>query len=580
MTSEKLDNAVQLIKAGNRQAALPILKGIIQANPNDENAWLWLYACVEKVDEKKYCLQRALAINPDNQPARRALANLTDSAPRPAQPVAAEKELAPQAAPKSNPNAKRGKRPWGIVLGVGLTLLLCAVGGFYLVGTGQAAALVASLSLLPTPSLTPSLTPTSIPTETVTPSPSPTPSETATRRPSATLIPALETPTPHPTIPPFTPGNPTATPLGSEITDPNFIKGLAAYKEKHYEEVISLMSLVIEANPDLAPPYRHRGMASLYLHDCSSGLADMEKALSIDPNYASAWFGRGDAKHCLGDDAQMLQDYQKALSLDPSLTVVHHNLGVYYYNAGNYQHALDEYSLAIEIDPQRADVWSGKSEALYKLGRYDECIVSANQTIEINKQEWLAYSDRAQCELAQHKNVEALRDYKLYAANQPDDVMGQYNVGVAYGHLGDAYYGAGQYTQAIAAYKEAVSLINGDAHSYCQLSYSYFEVKQYRNALDAAKSSIAINPGCGGHKLVVVQARSAYALGDYAQALDYINLAFTKGWDVLDYYYRGIILQAAGRKAEAIQDLKTFLAGGYSGPEVADAQARLAKLAP
>lgn len=44
MASEKLNQAVQLIKSGNKIAALPILKEIVQAEPNNGNAWLWLYS--------------------------------------------------------------------------------------------------------------------------------------------------------------------------------------------------------------------------------------------------------------------------------------------------------------------------------------------------------------------------------------------------------------------------------------------------------------------------------------------------------------------------------------------------------
>ena len=76
MVSEKLNQAVQLIKSGNKIAALPILKEIVQAEPNNENAWLWLYSCVEKVEQKKYCLQQAIRINPDNQKAHEALLKL------------------------------------------------------------------------------------------------------------------------------------------------------------------------------------------------------------------------------------------------------------------------------------------------------------------------------------------------------------------------------------------------------------------------------------------------------------------------------------------------------------------------
>ncbi len=76
MTSEKLAQAVQLIKSGNKIGAIPILKEIVQADPSNENAWLWLYSCVEKSDQKIYCLKQALKINPDNQKTHDALFKL------------------------------------------------------------------------------------------------------------------------------------------------------------------------------------------------------------------------------------------------------------------------------------------------------------------------------------------------------------------------------------------------------------------------------------------------------------------------------------------------------------------------
>jgi len=81
MNSEKLAQAVQHIKSGNKIAALPILKEIVQAESDNENAWLWLHSCVEKVEQKKYCLQQALRINPNNQEARNALLNLGNHMP-------------------------------------------------------------------------------------------------------------------------------------------------------------------------------------------------------------------------------------------------------------------------------------------------------------------------------------------------------------------------------------------------------------------------------------------------------------------------------------------------------------------
>jgi hypothetical protein len=81
MSSERLSQAVHLIKSGNKAAALPILKEVVQTEPNNENAWLWLYSCVEDIEQKKYCLRQAIKINPSNQDANNTLFKLETQTP-------------------------------------------------------------------------------------------------------------------------------------------------------------------------------------------------------------------------------------------------------------------------------------------------------------------------------------------------------------------------------------------------------------------------------------------------------------------------------------------------------------------
>lgn len=95
MTSEKLESAIQLIQEGDRQAAVPLLRGLIQEDHTNEDAWLLLYTCMDELEHKKFCLQSVLTINPANQEAREALDALTHSEPAPvefswAQPQNAE----------------------------------------------------------------------------------------------------------------------------------------------------------------------------------------------------------------------------------------------------------------------------------------------------------------------------------------------------------------------------------------------------------------------------------------------------------------------------------------------------------
>jgi len=190
MASDKLNRAVALIKAGNKPAALSILKEVIQANPRDEDAWLWLYSCVDEADQKIVCLQKALEINPSNQQAQRALQKLTGLKPQPDQQTESL-NATPTPAISKNESESNHKRPYRLfALGtMGLFLCLCIGTSLVLARTGQLSALTANLSLFFTPILTPTLTPTAI--VTFTPSPSATVTETVTPllSPTSTLSP-------------------------------------------------------------------------------------------------------------------------------------------------------------------------------------------------------------------------------------------------------------------------------------------------------------------------------------------------------------------------------------------------------
>jgi formylglycine-generating enzyme required for sulfatase activity len=70
-------SAIQFIKSGNREQGKAILVEIIKKNPENENAWIWLSACVDSDAQKRECLERVLRINPNHQLAKSAIAKLS-----------------------------------------------------------------------------------------------------------------------------------------------------------------------------------------------------------------------------------------------------------------------------------------------------------------------------------------------------------------------------------------------------------------------------------------------------------------------------------------------------------------------
>lgn len=76
MDNVNVQTGIECYKSGNKADALKIFLKVLKREPNNEIAWLWLAACVDKPEQKKDCFHKVLTINPNNVVAQKALAEL------------------------------------------------------------------------------------------------------------------------------------------------------------------------------------------------------------------------------------------------------------------------------------------------------------------------------------------------------------------------------------------------------------------------------------------------------------------------------------------------------------------------
>lgn len=100
----KLTDAIDCAKSGEKARARQLLAEVIQAEPNNEVAWLWMSGVVGSKEQQVYCLQQVLRINPNSQPA---LAGLSRIAPPPTQP---DEPVRPRAM-ETPPEPRRAAEP-------------------------------------------------------------------------------------------------------------------------------------------------------------------------------------------------------------------------------------------------------------------------------------------------------------------------------------------------------------------------------------------------------------------------------------------------------------------------------------
>jgi tetratricopeptide (TPR) repeat protein len=97
--SDLLQQGIAALKAGDKTQARQLLSLAVRQNPQSEQAWLWLSGALDDDQERLACLNKVLAINPDNEAARRGVTALRQKmTSQPAQVITpqAEAQLEPR----------------------------------------------------------------------------------------------------------------------------------------------------------------------------------------------------------------------------------------------------------------------------------------------------------------------------------------------------------------------------------------------------------------------------------------------------------------------------------------------------
>jgi hypothetical protein len=191
-----LQQGISAVKAGRQDEAHELLSAVLELDPENELAWLWMSAVVSD-DDKIVCLENVLAVNPSNELARLGLESLLDKsteveeqeqeaeAAEPEEPPGEGAEEVEPEEPSAGEEAVAEKggsclKYAALTFLAVMTVAICGVaalfGGMLLTGdTEQAAPAVTTVASVPGETYTPApgmtFPPTFTPTATHTPVP-------------------------------------------------------------------------------------------------------------------------------------------------------------------------------------------------------------------------------------------------------------------------------------------------------------------------------------------------------------------------------------------------------------------------
>ena len=217
------------------------------------------------------------------------------------------------------------------------------------------------------------------------------------------------------------------------------------------EDSVIANQKVLEISPNDAEAHSNLGLTLKDLGRLEDAETSYKKAIAIKPDYAEAYSNLGNTLQELGRLEEAETSYIKAIDSKPDYAEAHSNLGVTLQELGRLKEAETSYVKAIDIKPDYAEAHSNLGVTLQELGRLEEAEKSHKKALLIKPSNAEAYSNLAITLQDLGRIDEAEQGYSKAIAINPNYAPAHYNLGAMLQELG-------RFEEAKASQAKAISL--------------------------------------------------------------------------------------------------------------------------
>jgi tetratricopeptide (TPR) repeat protein len=541
------------ISQGQRARARDLLTRLLKTDQKNVEYWLWMSSVVDSRQERIFCLEAVMRLEPNNPIARRGLilagalppGDTVTPAPPPRRKWSVTDTLA-EPEPQQRIGfikiprilTSRAARPfvWG---GVGLIGIIVIVAAIIAVG-------LLSAPRKPHRTVTPLyITPTSLPTGLPTETPRyPTPSATlAGPTPLWVFLQATYTATPRYI----------ATPHAAVEA---YSAGLRAFDQGNIDTMTNRMQQAVQYDPNAADLWFYLGEGQRLTGNYNEALDSYNKAIAIDPIFAPGYLGRALATSEIDPQADVIPDLQLAINLDPNY------LDAYYWHAlfsiqANQAFEVQQDLKSIErLAPESLSFYVIRSMLYLIQGKPAQALQDAQRAHEVDATSLMGYYVLGNAYFAQKNYTQAALHLYTYQLFIPNDA----NVLLTYGE--SMYYVGDDYPGALDAFDRAIKLNDKltEAYHYRGLVYLALDqpnqaVRDINKALTLDTTSFEIRIDLGRALLPANNLNAAFEVLNAAE-----KLAQDDEQSAKVYYWRAKVLDAAGNHILALADWRALLA--------------------
>jgi len=421
--STAFNEAMEAINQGEVDRARELLSRLLRKEKNNPDYWLWMSSVVFATNEKIFCLENVLQLDPENAAAKRGLILLGGLPPVDVEPAPLERRHWEVDFVKRPEEQSRFKKfitnPLIRVLGV--ICVLVVVIGLILAGIyGTRGMYKQKLTITPIP-WTATSTQTSSPTPKL---PSATPRITQTPKPLWMMLDATYTPvplyvnTPHPRLEAYR-------------------LALRAFEKGDYDGMIRFLEQTLQDESVSADILYYFGEAYRQMGDYEVAIQNYNDALGVDPSFAPVYLSKALVQKAKNPKADLKQNLNRAISLDPLYGEAYLERAKYLFSIHDYQGALDDLNSASEVIPTNPDVYLELAEVNLVLNNPEGALKHAQRSLELDITFLQTYLVLAKAYLANGRLESALENVQIYGSYVEDDALSYAILGGVYYKMGD-----------------------------------------------------------------------------------------------------------------------------------------------
>ncbi len=295
-----------------------------------------------------------------------------------------------------------------------------------------------------------------------------------------------------------------------------------------------------------------RGVAYARLGQTKLAVEDFNRAVQLFPEYAAVYNNRGNLLLTLAQYKEAIKDFDRALLLAPGYAAAYNNRAGAYLKLGQTADAIHDYTSAIKLLPANAAPLSGRGRAFLSIKRPHAAIRDFTRAVGSDARFASAYRNRAEAQIDVQQYPQAVEDFSRAIAFDLNNAE-------IYVLRGEAYLASGDSDAAIKDFSRAIELEPQAAGAYTARGLAHGLSGAFDEAFADLNRAIELDP-----RSAVAFACRAFVYKQNAQAdigQSDIQTALQIDENLPEVLWaKGELADAAGRKEQAIADLRRALA--------------------